>query len=150
MAFGSLLPESCLVAACDISGANITERTSSSKCCVRFAYSRDLFDIALSCRSGCYKYSLFFPLLSQWPRMSLVFPISLFEPFGSHKLRYLILEIIFNVQFSRYNRKCEAFPLRVLLTQNPVWIVSSFTFNPVETERFELSTPCLQGRCSPN
>ena len=102
MAFGSLLPESYLVAACDISSANITERTSSSKCCVRFAYSRDLIDIALSFRSGCYKYALFFHCFRNGLGCLLFFPISLFEPFGSHKLRYLILEIIFNVQFSRY------------------------------------------------
>ena len=51
--------------------------------------------------------------VTQWPRMSLVFddrnvvsfhlPISLFEIFRSLTSSILILEIIFNVQFSRYH-----------------------------------------------
>ena len=45
-------------------------------------------------------------------------------------IRYLILEINFNIRFSRY---------RLNLFQDSV-----------ETARFELATPCLQGRCSPN
>ena len=56
--------------------------------------------------------------VTQWPRMSLVFddrnvtsfhlPISLFEILRSLTSSILILEIIFNVQFSRYHITCFA------------------------------------------
>ena len=57
--------------------------------------------------------------VTQWPRMSLVFddrnvasfhlPISLFEIFRSLTSSILILEIIFNVQFSRYHLNRNSF-----------------------------------------
>ena len=86
-------------------------------------------------------------------------PISLFEIFRSLTSLILILEIIFNVQFSRYHITCFASYCEKSLCDSRCFhrnaLLSSFEskqfyLDSVETERFELSTPCLQGRCSPN
>ena len=76
--------------------------------------------------------------VTQWPRMSLVFddrnvasfhlPISLFEIFRSLTSSILILEIIFNVQFSRYKYNL----LRKLLWE----IASQFSAFPPECFAF--------------
>ena len=57
---------------------------------------------------------------------------------ASDVLNISILDIVFNMWFSRY-------VLDFLM--NPVLNSSG---NQMEMERFELLTPCLQGRCSPN
>ena len=90
----------------------------SLTCRIVLLFSSGLFCIALLCRPGCSKLLCFSIDVTQWPRMSLVFddrnvtsfhlPISLFEIFRSLTSSILILEIIFNVQFSRYHITCFA------------------------------------------
>ena len=81
-------------------------------------------------------------------------PISLFEIFRSLTSSILILESIFNVQFSRYHVTCKASYCEESLRDSRRFhrnaLLSSFEskqfyLDSVETERFELSTPCLQG-----
>ena len=99
--------------------------------------------------------------------MSLVFddrnvtsfhlPISLFEILRSLTSSILILEIIFNVQFSRYHITCFASYCEKSLRDSRRFhrnaLLSSFEskqfyLDSVETERFELSTNGLKVRCS--
>ena len=54
-------------------------------------------------------------------------------PTSCLSLLYMLAEFYFIIQFSRCN------PLQITISEKMVEIM-----------RFELMTPCLQGRCSPN